>query len=262
MSQTPPQARKLLLGLDLGNTRLGCGVFEGEELLLRWSLPASELTEDPEVWDQNVPEDVLDAIQVALLSSVNPRRAVLVRTSLERRLGKPPLVLGRDVPVPVPVEVDRPEEVGTDRLLNVLAAFDRCRSACLIVDLGTALTVDVCSSQGAYRGGVIAPGMHMASSALHSHTALLPRVQPKRPATVTGRNTVECIRSGIFWGTVATIEGLIQRLRDEQPDVKRVFATGGGVSDVAAATSVIDEVVPDLHLEGVRLVAQSAGLAR
>ena len=142
----------------------------------------------------------------------------------------------------------------------MLAAFRRKQTACLIVDLGTALTVDVCSRDGAYLGGVIAPGLEMASSALHDHTALLPRVQVGRPEAVTGRNTVECIRSGLFWGTVSMIEGLVERLRREHPETGCVFATGGGSPTIAAACSVIDEVVPDLHLEGLRQAAESAGL--
>ena len=176
---------KLLLGLDLGNTNLGCAVFEGAGILERQSIPVAELDASPQMWNGRFPEGVLDRVGVSVLSSVNPRRASHVCASIEARLGAAPLMLGSDVPVPVQACVDRPEEVGSDRLLNVLAAFRRKHIACLIVDLGTALTVDVCSKDGAYLGGVIAPGLEMSASALHDHTALLPRVQVRRPEAVT-----------------------------------------------------------------------------
>ncbi len=260
MSGESVRSGKLLLALDLGNTSLNCGVFDGADLLVRQCIPVVELIESPEVWDGRLPEGTLDRVGVSVFSSVNPRRALLVRASLGRRLSKAPLMLGTDVPIPVQMRVDRPEEVGSDRLLNVLAAYDRTHAACLIVDLGTTVTVDVCADDGAYLGGVIAPGLKMSASALHDHTALLPRVRIERPKAIVGRNTVECIRSGLFWGTVAMIEGLIERLRREQPETGCVLATGGDAPAIASVCSVIDEVVPNLALDGLRLTASSAGL--
>jgi type III pantothenate kinase len=260
MSKRAARTPKLLLALDLGNTNLGCALFDGPTLVHRATIPAVELTDNPELWDARLPRELLSRVGVSLLSSVNPRVAALVGTSLGRRLGKPPLKLGADVAIPVRVRVDRPEEVGADRLLNVLAGFHRTHAACLIVDLGTALTIDVCDPDGAYVGGIIAPGIRMSASALHDHTALLPQVKIDRAGAITGRNTLDCIRSGLFWGTVASIEGLVARLRLEQPATKTVLATGGDASLIAPSCPVIDEVVPDLHFEGLRLIADSAGL--
>ena len=260
MSARAAQTDKLLLALDLGNTNLGCALFAGSSIVARATIPVVDLTDRPDLWPGRFPDDLFSRVGVSILSSVNPPAASLVSASLSRALGRPPLVLGSDLAIPVVARVDNPAEVGADRLLNVLAAFHRTHAASLIVDLGTALTIDVCSSDGAYLGGVIAPGLDMSASALHDHTALLPRVRVERPANVTGRNTLDCLRSGLFWGSVAMIEGLVARLRLEHPDVRSVFATGGGAPIIASACPVIDEVLPDLHFEGLRLVAESAGL--
>ncbi len=260
MTQAAAGAPALLLALDLGNTNLGCALFEGDRILHRAIIPAADLADTPGFWDAFLPPEALARVTVSLLSSVNPRRASLVRASLRERLGKAPLTLGADLPIPVPARVDRPDEVGADRLLNVLAAFHRTAQPAFIVDLGTALTIDVCDSQGAYVGGVIAPGLNMAAAALHDHTALLPRVRLAQPPAVTGRNTVDCIRSGLFWGVVSMVEGLITRLRAEHPDTRIVLATGGDAALLASVSPAIDQVVPDLHFEGLRLIAQSAGL--
>ena len=260
MPDPSPKTPKTFLALDLGNTNLGCAVFQGERLAHRLIVPVVDITARPEAWLASFPAQILSTVDVSLLSSVNPPAADLVLASLSRVLGKSPLLLGSDVPVPVKARVDYPDEVGTDRLLNVLAAFRRCSHACFIVDLGTALTIDVCDPDGAYLGGIIAPGLGVSASALHDHTALLPKVHVARPKAVTGRNTLDCIRSGLFWGSVSMIEGLVLRLRTEHPEARKVFATGGGAALIASACPVIDEVLPDLHFEGLRIAAQSAGL--
>lgn len=256
----PPAAKSnLFLALNLGNTNLGCAFFERERVLLHRRVPVAPLKQG---WDRDLPAEMLEAVGVSLLAGVNPPRTAEVVESLSRRLGSPPRVLGSDVPIPVVARVDNPREVGADRLMNVLAAYDRLHSAALVVDFGTALTIDVCSEAGEYLGGIIAPGLRTAAVALHSRTALLPQVDITPPEKVTGRNTVDCIRSGVFWGAVAMLEGLIPRLRREHPEATKVLATGGDAAAVARVTRVIDEVVDDLTVQGIRLAAEAAGLLR
>jgi type III pantothenate kinase len=165
-------------------------------------------------------------------------------------------VLGRDLKVPIAVRVNRPEAVGVDRLLAALAAFHRLGEACIVVDLGSAVTLDVVSSDGEYLGGVIAPGVGMWSSALHANTALLPEVAPEAVEHVIGKDTVQCIQSGLFWGMISMLEGLVRRLKTEHPAARFVFATGGAADLFAGHFTMVDEVVWGLTLEGVRLALE------
>lgn len=246
----------MLLALDLGNTSLSAGVFDGKDLLLRLRVPVADFSILVQKLEQKLGRMRGDLDRVAL-ASVNPLWDYALRAALHTLLPDARLIiLGRDVRVPVEACVKNPGEVGVDRLLNVLAAFRRTGAACLVVDFGSALTLDVVSGEGAYLGGVIAPGIAMSASALHAHTALLPEVKPERVERVTGNDTIHCIRSGLFWGTIGMLEGLVARLRQEHPAVKRVLATGGDAEIFAGDCAVIDEVVPALTLEGIRLTLE------
>ncbi|HUW58273.1 MAG TPA: type III pantothenate kinase [Planctomycetota bacterium] len=247
----------MLLALDLGNSSLSAGVFDGRELVRRFRILVADfdvLAARLQEHLAGLPQGEIDRVALA---SVNPPRVDTVRESVAAALHGVELVMvGRDVRVPVEARVDRPGEVGTDRLLNVLAAFRRLGDACLVADFGTALTIDVVSVDGAYVGGVIAPGITMSASALHAGTALLPRVVLRPVDNVIGTDTVGCIQSGLFWGTIGMLEGLVRRLREEYPAARKVLGTGGDAALFADHCDVIDEVVPELTLEGIRLTVE------
>jgi type III pantothenate kinase len=246
----------MLLALDLGNTSLTVGLFDHDKLATQSSIPVAAFGElDGRL--RAVPGERASAVDRVALASVNPPWVRAVQASVETALPRATLViLGCDLPVPVRAEVDHPQEVGVDRLLNVLAAWRLVKQPCLVVDFGSALTIDVISKTGSYLGGVIAPGVGMSAHALHSATALLPEVTPEAVERVTGRDTITCIRSGLFFGTIAMVEGLVARLRAEHPDARTVLATGGGAALFTGHIDVIDEFVPGLTLEGIRLAVE------
>ena len=252
----------MLLALDLGNGSLCVGIFDGRQLRGSFRVAVADLGELRGRLEAGLGDIGPDAIDRIGLASVNPPWVYVVQEALLGMFaGREPVVIGRDVQVPVPAAVDRPGEVGTDRLLNALAAFDRLHEACLVADFGSALTVDVISEKGEYLGGVIAPGIGMSAAALHAHTALLPHVTPTTAEHVMGRNTIECIRSGLFWSAIGFVEGVVARLRKEYPPAKRVLATGGDAELIAPHCKAIDEVVPELTLEGIRLTLEREGRA-
>ena len=247
----------MLLALDLGNTSLSAGVFDGKKLVRRFRVPAAEFSILAARLQQHLAGLPQGAIKRVALASVNPPWLYAVQGSLHVALhGVKVVMVGRDVKVPVEARVDHPEEVGVDRLLNAVAAFRRLKEACLIADFGSALTVDVVSEEGAYIGGVIAPGVGMSAAALHAGTALLPEVKVEPLERVIGTDTITCIQSGLFWGTISTLEGLVARLRQEYPAVGKVLATGGDAELFAGRCAAIDEVVPELTLEGIRLTVE------
>ena len=154
----------------------------------------------------------------------------------------------------MPVLYDNPKEVGADRIVNGVAAFERCKSACVVVDFGTATTFDVISSEGAYLGGIIAPGVGIGADALFQRAAKLPRVEVVRPRRVVGKSTVEAIQSGLVFGYVGLVEGLVSRISDELGVKPRVIATGGLARLLSEETEAIDEVSEFLTLDGLRMV--------
>jgi type III pantothenate kinase len=152
------------------------------------------------------------------------------------------------------MKMERPQEVGADRLVNAVAAWHKHQRSLIIVDFGTATTFDVVDSEGSYIGGVIAPGVNLSLEALHRAAAKLPNVAVERPARVIGRETVSAMQSGIYFGYVGLIEGIVARIREEYGAPMRVIATGGLAPLFAKATPVINALEPDLIIEGLRLI--------
>ena len=154
------------------------------------------------------------------------------------------------------IRIDNPDEVGADRLLNSLAAHRRFTGPLVVIDFGTATTFDVVADDGAYLGGVIAPGINLSLEALHKAAARLPRIGIGRPQAVIGRSTVPAMQSGIYWGYVGLIEGLVARIQAEHGGRLKVIATGGLAPLLAEGTMVIEHIDPDLTLDGLRLLAE------
>lgn len=249
----------VLLCLDIGNTHVVIGGYRGTELAYHWRVQ----TDHDRTADEYAvlllslldvaglaPDEVSD---VALCSVVPPLTATFVEIA-KTYLGRTPLVVSADVDTGVKVRVDNPHEVGADRIANTAAVAHRYGGPACVVDFGTATTFDIVSREGDFLGGAIAPGLGIAADALVRRTAKLPRVALEPPPSPIGRNTVHAMQSGIIWGYVGLVEGLVARFRTELGPEMKVIATGGLARAMARLTPVIQHVDPWLTLEGIRLI--------
>jgi type III pantothenate kinase len=249
----------MLLVIDVGNTNTVLGVYEGETLLHHWRV----WTDREKTSDEYgiLLRNLYDAshlssreIGAIILSSVVPPLTPTIVDLCERYFGATPLVVGPGIKTGISIKMDNPKEVGADRIVNAVAAFAKHRRACIVVDFGTATTFDYVSGKGDYMGGVIAPGVTISAEALFRQASKLPRIEIARPPTVIGKNTVAAMQSGIFYGYVALVDGIIDRIRKEVRLDPRVIATGGLARIIAAESSKIHEIDENLTLEGLRII--------
>ncbi len=247
----------MLLVVDVGNTQTHLGTFEGETLVEHWRFATVRESTADELGAtlrnllalRNLTFDDLTA---SIVSSTVPQLEPEWTAMGGRYLGHETLTVGPGLRTGMPIRFDNPREVGADRLVNAVGAHGRYPGGALIVlDFGTATTFDVVAEDGAYCGGVIAPGINLSLEALHRAAAKLPRVAVARPQAVIGRNTVAAIQSGIFWGYVGLIEGLVARLRAEFERPMTTVATGGLAHLFGGATAAIEHVDPDLTMAGL-----------
>lgn len=248
----------MLLAIDAGNTNIVFAVFDQDRVVGEWRCSnAPERTADEHgVWLSHLLDITgIDRRQVcdAIIATVVPAGLFNLKTLCRRYFDTEPLVVGEaGVDLGIRSLVDRPEEVGADRLVNALAAHAAYGGPLIVIDFGTATTFDVVDDNGNYLGGAIAPGINLSVEALHMAAAQLPLVAVGRPARVTGKNTVEAMRSGIFWGYVGLIEGLVARITAEQGVREMtVVATGGLAPVFAQATPTIDHLDQDLTMQGL-----------
>ncbi len=247
----------MLLAIDVGNTNTVFAVFDGERLRGEWraATDARRTADEYAVWlDQLLRREALslESVDAAIIASVVPQSLFALRHLCERYCHCEPLVVGEPgVELGLEINVDRPGEVGADRLVNAVAAHKRYPGALIILDFGTATTFDAVSATGAYEGGVIAPGINLSLEALHRAAAQLPRIAVAPPATVIGKSTVPAMQSGIYWGYVGLIEGIVSRMKEELGVASTTVATGGLAPLFAHATKVIDKVDPDLTINGL-----------
>jgi type III pantothenate kinase len=248
-----------LFCLDIGNTNVVMGLYNGEKLVTHWRIA----TDHQKMADEYAMLilDLLErsaqdpaAVRGVIIASVVPPLTGIFEKLSQRYLGQAALVVDATVHTGVRIRLDNPKEVGADRVVNVVAAYQRYGGPACVVDLGTGTTFDLLSVDGDYLGGAIAPGIGIAAEALFERTAKLPRVDLVRPPSAIGKNTVHAIQSGLLFGYVGLVEGLVARFRAELGPEMKVIATGGLASLVAAETAVIDAVDPWLTLEGLRLV--------
>ena len=251
----------MLLAIDSGNTNVVCAVYDGDELRGSWRAATNpnRTADEYAVWliqlmalSGLAPGD----IGATIIGSVVPEATFNLVRLCQRYFGSEPLMVGRsDCFLGIGVDVDMPkEEVGADRVANAVAAQDRYQPPLIVLDFGTATTFDIVDRVGNYCGGVIAPGINLSLRALDMAAAQLPRIGIRRPPAVVGRSTVPAMQSGVFWGYVGLIEGLVQRIRAERGEAMEVIATGGLASLMAEATEAISRVDPDLTLWGLRLI--------
>lgn len=251
----------MLLAIDAGNTNIVLGVFRDRELIHTWRLTTvRERTSDElgilvaNLCDRNGvrPHDVTGIV----VASVVPSLTGTLMTMVSDYFGRAALLFEPTANSGMPILYDNPAEVGADRVVNGIAAFDRYARGLpiIIVDFGTATTFDAISAKGEYLGGVICPGPQISADALFRRAARLPRIDLKKPARVVGTNTVASMQSGLFWGYIDMVEGLVRRMKAELGGAAVVVATGGLASVVAPESQTIDHVDEDLTLRGLRLV--------
>ncbi|SEH32759.1 type III pantothenate kinase [Magnetospirillum fulvum] len=247
----------MLLAIDSGNTNIVFAVFEGDRLRGEWrtSTNTERTADELGVWlTQLLTIEGLrrQDIGAAIIASVVPAMVFHLKTLCRRYFNCEPLVVGDEgVDLGLAILLDRPEEVGADRLVNAVAAHRRYEGPLIVIDFGTATTFDVIDAVGNYCGGAIAPGINLSLEALHMAAAKLPRVAIGRPRHVIGKATVPAMQSGIFWGYVSLIEGLVRRIKDEFGTEMMVVATGGLAPLFADATPVIGALDADLTLRGL-----------
>jgi len=196
----------------------------------------------------------LSVVDGVVIASVVPTLNQALVEASRRYLRCEPVMVGPGVKTKVRVRYENPRDVGADRIANALAAFTKYGGPVVVIDFGTAVTYDAINEQGDYLGGAIAPGAEISLDALVSHTAMLRRVEPVAPDSVIGRNTISSIQSGLVWGFVAQVEGMVERMVAELGGTARVVATGGQAALVAGLTHVIEATDPLLTLEGLRLI--------
>ena len=249
----------MLLTIDIGNTDTTLGVFEGEELRATWHMATSIHRRADEygalllnlLHQQGL--DTSDIKAIALCGVVPPLISTFDEL-FQRYFHISPLVVGVGVKTGVRIRMDNPREVGADRIVNAAAAHHLYGGPVIITDLGTATTFDTVSKEGDYLGGAIAPGIMTAAEALFTRAAMLPRVELVRPEHAIGTNTIAAMQSGIIFGYVGLIEGMVARIQKELGEKAKVVATGGVAELIAKETAVIDVVNPHLTLIGLRLI--------
>ena len=248
-----------LLAIDVGNTLTTLGLFEGERLAHRWRMTTRVARTSDEIWVflrqfmQTSSVTLERGCGVSISSVVPDRTDAFARMAVEK-LQMEPLVIGADKVHSLKIEYDPPSSVGADRLCGAVAAFKRFGGPVVIVDLGTATVFDVVSREGVYLGGVIAPGLASAVESLHRSAALLPQAEVQFPPDVIGATTEAAIQSGVLYGTVEMIDGLVDRIRGRVPGDLTVLATGGFAELIHSRSRTIGHVLPDLVLEGIRLI--------
>jgi len=249
----------MLLAIDIGNTDTTLGVFDGEELRATWHMATSvhRMADEYAALLLNLLHqqglDIPD-IKAGALCSVVPPLISTFGELFQRYFHISPLVVGAGVKTGVRIRMDNPREMGADRIVNAAAAHHLYGGPVIVTDLGTATTFDTVSKEGDYLGGAIAPGIMAAAEALFTRAAMLPRVELTRPKRAIGTNTIAAMQSGIIFGYVGLIEGIVARIQQELGEKAKVVATGGAAELLAKETAVIDVVNPDLTLIGLRLI--------
>lgn len=251
--------KDLLLCIDVGNTQTVLGIFRGTEITSRWRIKSDrERTADEY---SHLIKDLLrgDGVDkgslkgVCVSSVVPPARQALIDMSMAD-FDIVPLMVGPGIKTGMPILYDNPREVGADRIANAVAAYERFQKALVVIDFGTAITFDVISAAGEYVGGLIFPGIQISLDALFLKAAKLPRVELEKPSRVVGRDTISSIQSGITYGYAGLVESLVEKIEGETKAGATVVATGGLAGGISAETDCISEVIPDLTLEGLRIL--------
>lgn len=251
----------MLLALDIGNTNIALGVFEGKSLIEHWKIRSEQgkTSNEYEIILLNLLSLAhLDAKSIGsvIISSVVPPLTPVFQSLSQDFLNVTPLVVGPGLKTGMPILYENPQEVGADRVVASVAAFDKYGGPAIIVDFGTATTFDAISKDGEYLGGSIAPGIQIAAEALYLKTAKLPRIEIKKPKNAIGRTTVTSMQSGLYFGYIGLVSKIIEEIKKELGEEATVISTGGFGARITPEVDSIDTYEPDLILEGLRILHQ------
>jgi type III pantothenate kinase len=246
----------MLLAIEQGNTNTLFAVHDGEHWIAQWraATESTRTADEYAVWLSQLLGMAglqLGVFNGCIISSVVPQSIFNLRNLSRRYLHVEPLVVGENAELGIEVRIDKPSEAGADRLVNAIGAHVAYPGDLIVIDSGTATTFDVIAGDGAFEGGVIAPGINLSMEALHNAAAKLPRVAIQKPQHVVGTDTVGAMQSGVFWGYIGLIEGLVARIKAERDAPLTVVATGGVASLFHGATSYIDHFDHDLTIRGM-----------
>ena len=249
----------MLLAIDCGNTNTVFSIWNGTGFIATWRIASDHKRTADEyfVWLSSMMMLTKTDAQIteAIISSTVPRVVFNLRVLCDRYFNCRPLVVGKpDCALPVAPRVDQGTTVGPDRLVNTVAGHDLHGGDLIVVDFGTATTFDVVDHDGAYVGGVIAPGVNLSLEALHMAAAALPHIDVAKPAMAIGTNTVACMQSGVYWGYVGLVEGIVREVRREWTRPMKVIATGGLASLFAQGTEIFHSIEDDLTMHGLVLI--------
>jgi type III pantothenate kinase len=251
----------MLLAIDVGNTNIVLGIFDGEQLVDSWRLGTirERTADDIGVWvAQLFQHRSIDIRQIRgiVLASVVPPLTGTMMTMAERYFGMAPLNVDSTVDTGMPLLYKHPSEIGADRIVNAVAAYHRYGRGVplIVVDFGTATTFDAVSAKGEYLGGVICPGVQISADALFQRAARLPKVDVRKPCEVIGKTTVSAMESGLYYGYVGLVDSLVRRMTRELGGHAMCVATGGLASVITSEVDLIEHVDPDLTLHGLRLI--------
>jgi len=249
----------VLLVIDIGNTNTVLGLYDGTVRVDHWRI-RTERERTSDEWGIFFRDlflfDHVDFrdVEGIIISSVVPPVLIMLEEMAEKYFHIKPLIVGPDIETGMPILYDNPAEVGADRVVNAVAAYARYKRSLIVVDFGTATTFDYVSPRGEYMGGAIAPGIGISSDALFLRTSKLPRVEIVKPKKVVGKNTNQSIQSGLFFGYVGLVDGIVNRMKKEVRSNPKVIATGGLADLIARESKTIEEVNPFLTLDGLRII--------
>lgn len=249
----------MILVMDVGNTNIVLGVYREKNLLHHWRINTNRHQTEDEygMMLKSLFQDVglrMEQIEGVIISSVVPPLMFVLERLSEKYIGRKPLVVGPGIKTGLNVKAENPREVGADRIVNAVAAIHYYGSPVIIVDFGTATTFCYVDGNNSYLGGAIAPGIRISSEALYNEAAQLPRIEIVKPPQVVGRNTVTAMQSGIYYGFLGQVEGIIRHMKEGTDENPKVIATGGLAELVCSESSLIDYVDPFLTLKGLQII--------
>lgn len=253
----------MLFVIDVGNTNIVMGIYRGNQLIKNWRIRTERNTTEDEfgVLAINLFSGSginQSDIKETIISCVVPPIVNVLEAFCRNYLGHAPLWINAQSVTQMPILYHNPGEVGADRIVNGVAAFERYKTSLIVIDFGTATTFDAISEKGEYLGGAISPGIVISSEALFLNASKLPRVEIlKPPETVIGKDTISSIQAGIIWGYAGLVDGIVKRMKAEMPVTPKVIATGGLSPLIKDVSETIETIEPDLPLEGLRIIYET-----